>query len=53
MQAYLDVFNAYNRSNLRGYWFQPNVNNGRVTVRQFAGEELLPILPTIGFRWEF
>ena len=53
LQAYLDVFNAYNRANLRGYWFQPRVNDGRVTVRQFPGEELLPILPTIGFRWEF
>ena len=53
LQAYLDVFNVYNGANLRGYFFQPFVNNARVQVVQRPGEELLPILPTIGFRWEF
>ena len=53
LQAYLDVFNVYNRANLRGYFFVPRVNDGAVTVIQSNGEELLPILPTIGFRWEF
>jgi hypothetical protein len=53
LQAYLDVFNVYNGANLRGYLFQPFVNNARVQVVQRPGEELLPILPTIGFRWEF
>jgi len=53
LQAYLDVFNVYNRANLRGYAFYPRVRNGSVGVVQTNGEELLPILPTIGFRWEF
>ncbi len=52
LQAYLDVFNVYNRANLRGYACYPQVNDGVVTVVQANGEELLPILPTIGFRWE-
>jgi hypothetical protein len=53
LQAYLDVLNVYNQSNLRGYAFYPQVNDGVVRVIQGNGEELLPILPTIGFRWEF
>ena len=53
LQAYLDVFNVYNQANLRGYAYHPQVNDGVVTVIQGNGEELLPILPTIGFRWEF
>lgn len=53
LQAYLDVFNVYNRANLRGYAFYPRVRNGSIGVVQTNGEELLPILPTIGFRWEF
>ncbi len=53
LQAYFDVFNVYNRANLRGYFFFPRVNDGAVTVIQSNGKELLPILPTIAFRWEF
>ena len=53
LQAYLDVFNLYNRTNLRGYTFLPQVVDGRFSVRQTPGEEMLPILPTIGLRWEF
>ena len=53
LQVYLDIFNLYNRTNLRGYSFFPEVTRGRVTVRQAPGEEMLPILPTIGLRWEF
>ena len=53
LQAYLDVFNVYNRRNLRSYGFWPRVDNGQVRTVREDGEELLPILPTIGFRWEF
>ena len=53
LQAYLDIFNVYNRTNLRGYGYGVRVNNGVVTVQQHSGEELLPILPSLGFRWEF
>lgn len=53
LEAYLDVFNLYNRANLRSYGYWPIVRNGQVRTVQGDGEELLPILPTIGFRWEF
>ena len=53
LQAYLDVFNLYNRTNLRGYTFFPEVTRGRVRVRREPGEEMLPLLPTLGVRWEF
>ena len=53
LQAYLDVFNLYNRTNLRGYTFFPEVTRGRVRVRRAPGEEMLPLLPTLGVRWEF
>ena len=53
LQAYFDVFNAYNRKNLRNYRYGVRVISSRVIVNQFDGEELLPILPSIGFRWEF
>jgi hypothetical protein len=53
LQAYLDVFNLYNRTNLRGYTFFPEVSGGRVRIRQVPGAEMLPILPSLGIRWEF
>jgi outer membrane receptor protein involved in Fe transport len=53
LQAYLDVFNLYNRTNLRGYAFSPRVAGGRFSVLRTPGEEMLPILPSIGLRWEF
>lgn len=49
VQAYVDVFNVYNRANLRSYGYCPQVNNGMVRTIRLNGEELLPILPTIGF----
>ncbi len=53
LQAYLDVFNLYNRANLRSYGYYAQVEQGQVRTIRGDGEELLPILPTIGFRWEF
>ena len=54
LQAYLDVFNVLNRQNLRNYAFYPSITNaGRVVARRSDGDDLLPILPTIGLRWEF
>ncbi len=53
LQVYLDVFNLYDRTNLRGYAFLPEVTRGRFSVRRVPGEEMLPILPTLGIRWEF
>lgn len=53
LQAYLDIFNLYNRENLRGYFYSVQVNDGVVSTRRFGGESLLPRLPSIGFRYEF
>ncbi|MCZ6915498.1 MAG: TonB-dependent receptor [Gemmatimonadetes bacterium] len=53
LQAYVDIFNVYGRDNLRGYFFSVQVNDGVVTTRRLKGETLLPMLPSIGFRYEF
>ena len=47
LSAFLDVFNVYNRENLRSYDYSPDFPSGR------AGETLLPILPSFGLTWEF
>lgn len=52
LSAYLDLFNAYNRSNLIGY-------NRKLIVTETAVEvmaqprKLFPFLPTAGLSWEF
>lgn len=52
-EVFVDVFNLYNRNNLRGYsWNLRRTNDGFVVSRT-AGEEQLPFLPTLGFRWMF
>jgi hypothetical protein len=53
LEVYLDVFNAYNRTNLRGYHWNLRGSSGRYTAQRSTGEEQLPILPTIGLRWVF
>lgn len=53
LQLFLDVFNAYNRTNLRGYQWWLRGSNGSYSAQRSTGEEQLPILPTIGFRWIF
>ena len=54
LQAYLDVFNVYNRTNLRSYFYFPELDaNNQVVVVRGSGEDLLPILPSLGFRYEF
>ena len=47
--TYLDVFNLYNRRNLRTYGYQRNDQ----LVSRSPGTSLLPILPSMGLRWEF
>ena len=51
LSAFLDVFNLYNRENLRSYNYQVDLPSG--TVIQNVGETLLPILPSFGLTWEF
>ena len=53
LELFLDVFNVYNRVNLRGFAYDL-VPAGRSWIsRRVPGEELLPRLPTLGFRWVF
>lgn len=53
MQVYLDLFNAYDRENLRSYSYNIRVTNGQLFATRHAGETLLPILPSLGLRYEF
>ncbi len=51
LSAFLDVFNLYNRENLRSYDYWVELPSGR--VNHTVGETLLPILPSFGLTWEF
>jgi len=54
LEAYLDVFNLYARENVQGFGY--NIMffpDGRLETARRGGMQLLPILPTLGFRWEF
>ncbi len=53
LDVYLDLFNAYNQQNLRSYDFGMEQQNNRWMNVRYPDEELLPLLPSIGFRWEF
>ncbi len=53
LQAYFDMFNLYNRKNLRSYFYSVRFNDGQLTSRRGNGEEMLPFLPSLGLRWEF
>jgi len=54
LQAYVDLFNIYGRTNLRSYIFNASLqDDGRMVVNRYDGDELLPFLPSIGFRYEF
>jgi hypothetical protein len=53
LDVYLDLFNAYNQVNLRSWDYDLRwIDNRTMFVRE-PDEELLPILPSLGFRWEF
>jgi hypothetical protein len=54
LEVFLDVFNAYDRTNLRGYaWGLRGTPTGRFSAVRESGEEQLPMMPTLGFRWVF
>jgi outer membrane receptor protein involved in Fe transport len=54
LQAYLDVFNIYGRKNVRSYDHWVSIYaNGHIEVGRNPGQELLPMLPSIGVRYEF
>ena len=54
LDLFLDVFNVYGRINYRGFRYNL-VPSGTTTWRaeRRMGEELLPRMPTVGFRWVF
>lgn len=51
LHVFLDVFNLYNRRNLRSFDYKVDLPGGRVISN--VGETLLPLLPSFGFTWEF
>lgn len=53
LDVYLDLFNAYNQPNLRSYDYGTQVVGNDLKYMRWPDEGLLPILPSIGFRWEF
>jgi hypothetical protein len=50
--AFVDVFNAYDRSNPRGSGYQLSYNGSRLSVRRVF-ETLFPRIPSFGLSWEF
>jgi hypothetical protein len=54
LQAYIDLFNVYGRTNIRSYNYWATLyEDGTMVVGRNNGQELLPFLPSIGFRYEF
>jgi hypothetical protein len=53
LQVFLDLFNLYNRTNLGSWDFSGSYENGALSVERLKGQEMLPFLPTFGFRYEF
>ena len=51
LSVFLDIFNLYNRDNLRSFDYKVQLPEGTVIAN--PGETLLPILPSFGFTWEF
>lgn len=52
VQVYLDLFNAYNRRNLRGLTYVLGATpDGRPALLPAAGQAQLPLLPSFGVRW--
>jgi hypothetical protein len=52
LRAYLDVFNAYDRTNLLGYDHRVTISGTQVTDVKKPREQL-PLLPSAGVSWEF
>ena len=51
LSVFLDVFNLYNRQNVRSFNYKVSLPEGTVIAE--TGETLLPLLPSFGFTWEF
>jgi outer membrane receptor protein involved in Fe transport len=53
LQVFVDLFNLYNRTNLGSWDFSGSYEDGALSVERLNGQEMLPLLPTFGFRYEF
>jgi len=53
VEVFVDVFNVYNRINLRGFAYHLTRLGKSWVSKRTPGEQLLPRLPTLGFRWVF
>ena len=53
LEVYIDLFNAYNQQNLRSFDYRTRWIDQELRYVQFPDEELLPILPSLGLRWQF
>jgi outer membrane receptor protein involved in Fe transport len=53
LHAFVDLFNVYDRTNLGSFDYNGNFVDNQVFVSQVNGQEMLPLLPTFGFRYEF
>lgn len=52
LRLFLDVFNAYDRTNLVGYSHSVRVSGNEITDTRKPREQL-PLLPSVGVNWEF
>jgi hypothetical protein len=52
IQAYVDLFNLYNRANARAIDPFAEVRNGQVVLGQ-SYDEMIPFVPSFGVSWEF
>jgi hypothetical protein len=53
ISVYLDVFNALNRQNARGFEYSVFFNQNGQLLQQESYQSLLPRIPTFGINWEF
>ena len=53
LDVYVDLFNAYDQQNLRSYEYSVRFIGSDLKWVRGPDEELLPLLPSIGLRWEF
>jgi outer membrane receptor protein involved in Fe transport len=55
LEIFLDIFNVYNRENIRNFQYSllDPEGDGDFITRRDPGQALLPIMPTFGFRWVF
>ncbi|HUR60396.1 MAG TPA: TonB-dependent receptor [Opitutaceae bacterium] len=54
LRAYIDVFNAFNRTNIIGYDYRLTEGpNRQLVTNRVPGGSLFPRLPSVGLTWDF